>query len=179
MKLKLDTLSKEHIGLAWKFHVSPDSCDNPEHYENFLRLSALSEQAAGRGVTHVLVSANDQDEIYEGSEIIGFVTVRATSLVDSVDGVSYVMPSLEIAELAVNKNYEGRGFGKSLVDLAIYIANHLNSNFIGVQNVVLCADPKAVGFYENEKVGFGKLNDYYVLRDGWNNDCIPMYIKLV
>ena len=178
MNLVLRKMSPEYAGLAWKFHVSPDSCDNPEHYENFLRLNAISEQSSGRGVTHILVFTDKDGKICNDSEIVGFVTVRATSLVDSVDGVSYVKPSLEIAELAVGQKYERCGYGKLLVDIAIYIANHLNENFLGIQNVVLCADPRAVGFYENKKVGFGKLTDHYVLRDGWNNNCIPMYIKL-
>ena len=180
MGIVLREMASEYIGLAWKFRVSPTSCDNPSHYENFLRLNAISEQSSGRGVTHVLVATNTENNIItKESEIIGFVTLRATSLVDSSDGVLYVKPSLEIAELAVDQKFERRGYGKVLVDVAIYIANHLNDHFIGIENVVLCADPKAVGFYENPKIGFGKLEDYYkILHDGWNNHCVPMYIKI-
>lgn len=179
MKILLQKLSKDNIGLAWSFHVSPDSCDNPEHYEQYLTLCALSEQEAGRGVTHVLLTLDDSGNITKESEILGFVTLRATSLVDSCDGKLYVMPSLEIAELAIDCKHERKGFGKTLVEAAIYIATELNNQYIGIQYVVLCADPKAVGFYENPKVGFGRLGDYYkILHDGWNDNCIPMYIKL-
>lgn len=173
-------MSEKYAGLAWKFHVSPDSCDNHEHYETFLRLNALSEQASGRGVTHILIETDEGNEtVSDTSRIAGFITLRATSLAYTCDGKSYVKPSLEIAELAVDMDYERRGIGSKLVDVAIYIASQLNEQFIGIQNVVLCADPKAVGFYENPKVGFGKLEDFYdVLRDGWNDNCTPMYINL-
>lgn len=179
MNLALQQLSGDHIGLAWKFRVSPDSCDNPEHYEQYLTLCALSEQEAGRGVTHLLLTVDDSGSITDKSEIAGFITLRATSLVNSCDGKQYVMPSLEIAELAVNQSFERQGIGTKLVDTAIFIATELNSRFIGIQYVVLCADPKAVGFYKNPKVGFGRLEDYYkILHDGWNDNCTPMYIKL-
>lgn len=179
MGFVFEKMSAKYIGLAWKFHVSPTSCDNPEHYENFLRLIAISDHAAGRGVTHILVDTCDEEnDINENSKIAGFITLRATSLVDTCDGASYVKPALEIAELAIDKEYERNGIGSKLVDTAILVATTLNDEFIGVQNVVLCADPKAVGFYENPKVGFGRLTDYYVLREGWNRNCTPMYIKL-
>lgn len=175
MEFALKKMSTDYMGLAWNFHVSPDSCNNPSHYENFLRLSALSEQAAGRGVTHVLLELNDT----QPCEIIGFVTLRATSLVETCNDHSYVKPALEIAELAVDQEYERQGFGSMLVDFSIYIASHLNEKFIGIQNVVLCADPQAVEFYAKPEIGFGRLEDFYeVLHDGWNDDCTPMYIKL-
>ena len=179
MGLVLKKMSKEYAGLAWKFCVSSDSCENHGHYEQFIRLNAISEQASGRGVTHVLVDTkNDTNEISNDSHIVGFITLRATSLVDERNGNRYVKPALEIAELAVDQKYERNGFGSQLVDAAIYIATKLNDQFVGIQNIVLCADPSAVGFYEKPAIGFGKLKDYYALHDDWNDNCIPMYIKL-
>ncbi len=180
MGFSFQKMCKEYAGLAWKFHVSPASCDNPGHYEEFLRLNALSEQEAGRGVTHILTDNGKHEDISnKDSKIVGFITLRATSLAYSVGNNGYVMPALEIAELAVDREYEGHGYGTQLVEIAILIATQLNDEVVGFQNVVLCADPRAVGFYERENVGFAKLEDYYeVLRDGWNDSCIPMYIKL-
>lgn len=37
MNLKRELLNKDDVGLAWQFRVSPDSCDNPEYYENYLK----------------------------------------------------------------------------------------------------------------------------------------------
>lgn len=165
-------MGNEFAELAWRFHVNPASCENPWHYESFLRLNAIEEHLSGRGVTHICVDPDKQN-------IAGFITLRATSIVNSCDGVMYVQPALEIAELAVSKDYERQGVGTQLVDISIWVANKLNDSFIGIQSIVLCADKCAIGFYENPKIGFGKLEDHYdVLHDGWNNNCIPMYMNL-
>ena len=180
MAYVLRKMTSEYTGLAWKFHVNPASCDNPSHYEFFLRLDALADQASGRGVTHLLIDINDDsDEISDQSNIAGFVTLRATSIISSSDGNIFVKPSLEIAELAVDQQYERRGVGTMLIDIVILMATQLNDSIIGIQNIILCADPKAVGFYENPRINFGRLENHYDLpREGWNDDCIPMYIKL-
>lgn len=175
MSYSLALMSTKYAGLAWEFRVSPTSCDNPMHYENYLRLCAIGDHKKGMGVTHLII---DYDEKGSAKAIAGFVTLRATSLVSTgEDGVKIVHPSLEIAELAVNEAYERQGIGTMLVDTAIYIADELRADSIGIKYVILCADPKAIGFYE--KKDFGKIDDLYeTLREGWNNDCEPMYITL-
>ena len=168
-------MGKEYAGLAWKFCVSPDSCDNPDHYERYLRLNAIVDYKIGMGITHLIL---DCDEDGNAVAIAGFVTLRATSLVNTDEnGVKIVHPSVEISELAVTKDYERRGIGTGLIDLAISIADDLRSKLIGIKYIVLCADPKSVGFYE--KKDFGKIGELYeTLREGWNNNCEPMYIIL-
>lgn len=166
----------EYFGLALNFNVSPNSCDNPEHYENYLRFCAIEDYKNGRGVTHLFVNVDeDGNEI----EIAGFVTLRATSLIsESENGVPVVHPSLEIAELAVNKNHEKRGVGSALVNLALCMADELRTEKLGIKYVVLCADPKAIGFYEN-KHKFEKIGELYQTpREGWNESCEAMYITL-
>ena len=164
-------MNTEIAGLAWSFHVSPDSCDNPMHYENYLRLSALAEQKDGQAVTHVMI---DDD----ANCIAGFVALRATSLVSTLeDGKLSVNPALEIAELAVDQSYEGEGVGTTLVKLALAYADLIREGTAGIKFVMLCSDPKSVGFYE--KLGFSHVSDLYkVLNDGWNNHCEPMYRRL-
>lgn len=175
MPYSYELMSGKFMGLAWKFHVSPDSCDNPDYYEQYLRLCSISDYKSGMGITHLIV---DTDNEGNAVAIAGFVTLRATSLVNTDgNGVKIVHPSLEIAELAVNKDYERKGIGTKLVDTAIFIADKLRASFLGIKYVVLCADPKAIGFYE--KMDFGKIGDLYeALREGWNNNCEPMYITL-
>lgn len=173
MPYSFERMSTEYAGLAWKFHVSPDSCENPGHYEEYLRLCAIGDYRTGMGVTHLII---DKDETGAEIAIAGFITLRATSLVSTSEtGVKIVHPALEIAELAVDKEYERKGVGSKLVDTAIFIADRLRNSFLGIKYVVLCADPKAIGFYE--KMNFGKIGDLYeALREGWNDHCEPMYI---
>ena len=171
-----DMMSEKYAGLAWKFHVSPDSCDNPAHYENYIRLCAIGQQISGMGVTHLMLDVDEKGNVLA---IAGYITLRATSLIDAnEDGKKMVNPSLEIAELAVDKEYERKGIGTQLVKLAIAVADELRREYLGIKNIVLCADPKAVGFYKKRK--FDMIEDWYeALHDGWNDHCEAMYISLL
>ena len=89
--------NKNHSGLAMNFQVNPDSCDNPEHYENYLRFIALTDKRIGRGITHVLID----DETRDGSEtIIGFVALRTSSLISKNDDEITGRAAIEITEIA-------------------------------------------------------------------------------
>ena len=171
MSITLATMSSEYVGLAWKFHVSPVSCDNHEYYEQYLRLCALADRKSGTALTHILVDDGAQ-------RIVGYISLRATSLVgDGAADKKTVHPALEIAELAVDEDYERNGYGSDLVNIALDYALEMRSKYMGIKYVMLCADPKAVGFYE--KLYFGKVGDLYeALHDGWNDHCEPMYIQL-
>ena len=172
MDLYVKKMDPQDATLAWKFHVCPNSCDNPSHYEYYLRLNAISENASGKSVTHILLDCNSD-------RIAGFVSLRASSLVDVCDGVSFGTPVMEIAELAVDQEYEHCGIGTKLVQLALVLAEKLNESFMGIRYVMLCADPRAVNFYSRNDLGFGRVEDHYnVPRDGWNKNCIPMYLKI-
>lgn len=169
--LSLKVFNEDMIGLAWKFHVSPNSCENHDYYESYLKYYALGDKKKGMGVTHVFLAD-------DGNEICGYVTLRATSLSSAgEDGKHLVAPAIEIAELAVDENYERQKIGTMLLNAAIAFAAELRENSIGVEYVVVCADPDAVQFYERY---FDKLSDVYeYLHDGWNNEaCVPMYMKL-
>lgn len=169
-------MGKEYFGLALSFNVSPASCDNPGHYENYLRFCAISDYQSGRGVTHLIVDTNEKgDKI----AIAGFITLRATSLISQSErNMPVVHSSIEIAELAVNKDYERRGVGSALVNIAICLADELRREKLGIKYVVLCADPKAIGFYK-EKHHFEEIGELYETpREGWNEKCEAMYITL-
>lgn len=171
MELSLKLFNTKMIGLAWSFQVSPNSCTNPAYYEEYIKFNAIGDYQKGVGVTHTLVDI-------ENERIAGFVTLRATSLVSiGRDNVKMVEPSLEIAELAVDKDYERRGVGTALIEISIGIADELRKMHIGIRHIVVCADESAVGFYK--KQGFGELSTLYeVLHDGWNDDCDALYITL-
>lgn len=165
----------DYVGLAWKFHVSPYSCEKPSHYEEYLRFCAIDDYKNGRGVTHLIIDINESGE----KAIAGFVTLRATSLISkSENDMPVVHSSIEIAELAVSEKYERRGVGSALVSLAICVADELRAEKLGIKYVVLCADPQAISFY-HDKHDFEKIGDLYETpREGWNENCEAMYITL-
>lgn len=141
------------------------------HYENYIRFVALSERKFGQSVTHVCIDK-------EKNQLLGYVSIRVTSLISKdANGTLVVHPSLEISELAVSDSCERMGIGTMLVDVALAISDEIRNNFAGIRYVVVCADPQAVGFYK--KLGFGEIRELFETpRDGFNDNCTPMYIQL-
>jgi len=162
---------KEHAGLAFKFQVNPDSCANPEHYENYIRFVALTDWKLGKGVTYILIDDTDDNQA-----IIGFITLRASSYI-STNGEIIGRAAIEITEIAIDKMYEKQGYGTALLDMATLLIDELRNTCIGVEYIIACADPASVPFYE--KNDFYQVLEYYdIPREGWNNNCIPMALKL-
>jgi len=161
---------KEYSGLAQQFRVTPVSCGNHSHYEEYLKYCATSDHKTGKGKTYIIL-----DE--ETPRIVGFVTLRASSLIFKDDNLFLGRSAIEITELAVDINYEKQGYGRILVDLALTIVDTLRNECLGIEYISLCADPISVPFYVY--MGFSKIDDFYEIpRDGWNNNCIPMALKL-
>lgn len=171
LELDVHVMSNDFYGLAFNFNVSPASCDNPDHYMQYIKFSAISDNKAGQALTHIFIDESQH-------KLAGYIALRATSLInEGQSGEHIVHPSLEIAELAVAKEYERKQVGTQMVEFALLTADMLRQEHLGIKYVVLCADPKAVGFYE--RLGFGRIEDLYqVPRDGSNSNCVPMYIQL-
>lgn len=159
--------------MAWQFRVNPDSCGNPKHYEEYIRLNAIADRISRQGLTYILVESEGEQK----KAICGFITMRASSVIKEYDNEIIGDAALEITELAVDARYERQGIGTLLLALAISTANDINNAYASVRYIALCADKKAVPFYE--LFGFEQLSAYGdIPRDGWNNDCVPMKLKL-
>lgn len=160
-------------GLAWNFQVNPLSCGNHEHYEQYIRFIAVSDQASGKGTTHAFIRRTETS-----AQMLGYITLRATSYTQVIGDTLYGNPAMEIFELSVCQGAEGRHIGSTLVKFALAKALELNSSSLGVQYVTLCADPKSVPFYE--KLGFGRIDEQGdIPREQWNASCVPMVLKLL
>lgn len=169
-----EVFNKNLAGLTSSFTVNPDSCENSGFYSEFLCYSALSDQVAGRSTTHVFI---DDDQ----NKIMGFISLRANSILSiEDDGTILGDPALEISVLAVAQEYEGRGVGTALIDFALSEAAHLHEMHMGVQNIVLAADPKAIGFYA--KNDFQEMSreafEQHFPKENWNQNCVPMRMEL-
>lgn len=170
MNLVQEQLNKDNQGLAWNFHVSPDSCANPTYYDNYIRYSATGDYQTGMGVTHLLI---DKD----AGVLAGYVTLRSTSLISTIDDVKRVQPAVEIAELAVHEDYKRLGIGTELLNIAVAKVDWMRETELGIKRMVVCSDPSAVEFYK--KFGFVDLSAIYeVLHDGWNDNCDPLILTL-
>lgn len=173
MAIRWAKYSCDYAGLAFKFKVNPDSCGRSEHYEEYLRFIALSDYNSGKGVTYVLL---DIDDNTGDKSIMGFITLRTSSLIMMKDNYYEGRSAIEITELAIDINYERKGFGTHLVNFAGAMADVLRKDSIGIEYMVLCSDPESVGFYK--KCGFSLLSTLYEIpREGWNIGCTPMLMR--
>jgi ribosomal protein S18 acetylase RimI-like enzyme len=170
MSVSYAPFSGKYSGLAREFQVNPDSCGNHSHYEEYIKYCAVTDYMTGKGRTYIILNEDPQ-------EIIGFVTLRASSLVDVGGKPISGRSAVEITELAVSANYEKQGYGKMLTDLALTIVDTMRTEYLGIEYITLCSDPQSVPFYSH--IGFSKIADYYEIpREGWNENCIPMAMKL-
>ena len=169
----IELLNNGNVGLAWNFNVNPTSCADPDFYRNHLLFNALTEQKAGNTTTHIII---DQQK----NRILGFVSLRATSVLTKHEsGRELGDPAIEISVLAVDKDYERHGVGRTLIYHVINEAIFLHENHLGMKNIVLAADAKAVPFYK--KLGFTRLNkvwDSDIPRETWNLNCVQMCMQL-
>lgn len=162
----------EDSGLAWKFQVNPSSCGNHEHYEDYIRFIALGDRSKGKGVTYVFLHNRETS-----TELLGYITLRATSYIEIIEGKTYGNSALEIFELAVSKDVERQGIGTDLIKFALSKALEWKTSLLGIEYITLCSDANAVPFYE--KSGFKRVDEYgEIPRDQWNTNCIPMFLKL-
>jgi predicted GNAT family acetyltransferase len=162
----------DYVGLAHQFRVNPNSCGNHSHYEDYLKYCAITDHISGKGKTHIIL-----DESKKHKRIVGFVTLKASSLIMKDDHSISGRSAVEITELAVDMNYEKKGFGRILMDLSLTIIDEIRHDHLGVEYVIACVDPVSMPFYVHME--FEKIADYYeVPREGWNIDCIPMVLRL-
>lgn len=167
-----DRVNSGNVGLAASFSVNPSSCENSTFYKQYLQFSSLMDQRSGRNTTHLFIDNT-------ANRIMGFVSLRASSIISQGEGnVMLGEPALEISMLAVDKDYERRGVGSSLIDFALSEAAELHNSHIGVRYIILAADPMAVNFYK--KMGFVPMEDRWshMPKENWSAHCAPMVLEL-
>ena len=130
-------------------------------YATYLKKSAFPHQCNNLSVTY---------GAFDGEKVVGYVTLlcgvtKATEK-DEVDIVALddevlfpydEYPSVKVAKLAVGRDYERQGLGKTLIELSIAIVKEQIATWIGCRLVMLDAEKRFIPFYR-DKCGF-KLID--------------------
>ena len=168
----IERYEAKYASLAQSFYVNPERCENPEHFEEYIRYNALGDYRSGMATTHVLVEYEDDMPL----SICGYVAIKATSLITGTDTLNGY-PALEIAEFAVNKYCENQGNGRILLQYVVRLCDELREK-IGIKYLLVCAEKNAEPFYRHV-LPFQNAGDYYSIpREQWNEDCIPLYFWL-
>ena len=164
-------VNKENIGLADSFSVNPISCENPNFYKDYLQFSAIADLYTGRNTTHLFIDKKE-------NRIMGFISLRSSTIFSTDEQKITGSPAMEISVLAVDKDYERRGVGSTLIDYVLTQADTLHDHIMGLQYIILAADKIAVGFYE--KLGFERMERQYdqMPKEIWNVNCVPMSMFL-
>ena len=173
----IDELLPEHGYMLQSFECTDCLCNNSNHFTEYLKWSALSDSASGNGKTFAMFECEDGDI----KRIIGFITLKSTSFITSFDRMNVMNgePAMEIAELAVDKNYIRQGIGDALLMHAFSIAHTIRAEYVGVTRIVVCATKESVDFYSKKKYGFKKISDTYEIpRSIDNENCIGMSVRL-
>lgn len=169
----IELYKTEHAFLAQSFSVNPEKCENPDHFNEFIRIVASGDYRKGTATTHIMI---ERDEHNKPVKICGYIALKATSLITD-DNKIYGDPAIEIAELAVDETCEGSGVGKALLQFAASVCDQLRDT-IGIRYLLVCAEKHAVSFYKRI-LPFVDVKDYYrVPREMWNDDCIPLLLML-
>lgn len=170
-----ELISDNNYGLCYSFFANSIKCNNPEYFENYLKFNALDDLKTGQGTTYLYI-----DEIQpEERKIMGYITLRSSSFIkESGESKKFGFAALEIAELAVSKDYCGQGLGTDMVLDAINIANQINE-IASIKYIVLCAENTAIPFYERPPLEFQRMDVLgEVPREHGNLSCTPMFLKL-
>ncbi len=155
---------------------------NPkEHFnaiENFncgdTQMNELLKEINSHHCTTKLLMYND--------EIIAYIAYRCHSIKLLENDDDEVFPAIEIHGFAVSKKYQSKKLSNKLTIshnfLIMMLKNFkdISNNIIKANYIVLHSVPKAVNFYK--KVGFQRTENHEVLNDSFNDDCIPMIMKL-
>lgn len=170
----IEQFDASHVSIARSFSVRKDSCGNPEHYTKYLCENAIQDANIGMGITFALIQYDEEDRPVR---LKGYVSLKAACLMHD-NGESFIgEPGIEISELAVDGEFAGQGIGRALLDQAVYHCNCVREH-IGVKHLLVCAEPKAVEFYRHVLKFDEVRKAFYIPRELWNINCVPMYLKL-
>jgi predicted GNAT family N-acyltransferase len=130
--------------------------------DKFFKEEAFQEQNDKMNTTHVLLDK-------EQTVILGIMSLCADSIPlteqEKADNLCVYenAPAVKIARLAVNNKFHGKGFGKILIDYAVFLVTKIRKN-AGVKFITVDCYRHRMPFYE--KFMFVK-NDNQKFEDEW------------
>lgn len=163
-----------------------DCISEDKSMNEFLQKEAFNCHSEGKAITKIVF---DKDQ----NDIIGYYTLKCSSLrlnIDKEDGTQevFVEPAIEIARIAINKQYQGKEcnfknykkkkYAEFVYDHIMDDVEKIRDQYAGVTVITLFAvnDKKTLRFYDKLKFErvFGNQGAKTVFKSTDNIDCIPM-----
>lgn len=169
MKYYIEPLDESHVLLFDEFKAYED--EENDYFNNYLKLNGLLDQKQGIAKTYLYIKENK-----EKKEILGFYSLRASSLIIDIEDVREGQPAIEIYEFAVRYDHQKTGVGKKLMMDAIARIIRISYE-IGVKLIIVAAKKDAVGYYKRYK--FDEIPCYKkIISTIDNSQCVGMSLSL-
>jgi GNAT superfamily N-acetyltransferase len=168
--IKIETISNKHKTIITKFITyEPD-------LKEYLVEDALDHQNKKISKTFLM---------FYRSSLVGYITLLCDSLrlegelKDSFKNKNILyktLPALKIGRLAVDDNYQKKGFGRTLLQLAYVYAKKISDDFCGCRFLIL--DAKRNKEPSKDSVHFYKKMNFSVLKER-QKGTLPMYLDIL
>ena len=115
----------------------------------------------------------------ETDELAAYFSLVASALPYVVDGMMGGIPAVELKMFAIDKKYQGLGVSTLVFDEVIEAIEHITSEYIGAEYILLYSVPieHVIGLYI--KNGFQKAaGTFKAFESEFTRGCIPMYKEL-
>lgn len=161
--------SEEQFHMISKFSCEDENFGEEADLDAFLKYNAYNHDEDALGNTYLII-----DKQYK--QILAYYTLRCNSfhIKDCTNRTMEAIPTVEIARLAVDKNFQNQSWGTAI--LGYFICNKIKK--IAKMAAVKCImvfvdgdDERAIHFYN--KFGFELCGDEIqnYISDSFNNDC--------
>lgn len=143
-----------------------------EGMNNFLVQKAEEYSNSYDGLTTLLIH-NDT------KKVIGYYTLKNTSLLFKPDNKLRGIPALEIFRLAIDKNFQDQGMGTKAVQKIFSDAYEYTNIFSSTKMIVLYAlnNERCLNFYKRLK--FMEMGEFFeMLYDECMHSTIPLMVNL-
>lgn len=164
--MNIEVLDDGSSKLAMQFDCGNDGLNN------YLREKALGDQKDNSSTTTLILK-----KYKKRLSIIGFYTLKNTSLMLKADEKLRGYPAIEIVFFAIHKKYQRRGIGSKYLKDIIYKAIQSSNNFSAAKVLILSSLNETAGFYK--KFGFCEMNGFLeMLYDECRDTTTPMFLNL-
>ncbi|HCL4455022.1 TPA: GNAT family N-acetyltransferase [Clostridium botulinum] len=175
--MKNNKPSIERINADKHLRIMGDfDCGLEEEMTVFLKNEALNYDENGEGNTFLILYNNCKNQ----RTIIAYFTLKANIVKikdEKYEGQIRIVPSLEIARLAIDKDYQNKGYGKKIMKYIITLANEIKEK-IAIKYIIVFSVESALKFYK-EKFNFQEFEvNKDTFSDSDNEGCKPLYIVI-